>query len=111
MHGKLIQNEPLAKPCYPGPGYDAKTCQNLVGNWTDNTWVATSPIAYSYPLINTCPPVTGSQVSYPFCDLGNSPLYSIAATQPEDVAAGIKFAKDNDVRLVIKNTGHDISYK
>lgn len=28
-------------------------------------------------------------------------------TAPSDVAAGIKFAKDNNIRLVVKNTGHD----
>jgi hypothetical protein len=42
------------------------------------------------------------------CDLGNTPVYSINATKSEHVAAGIKFAKQNNVRLVIKNTGHDI---
>lgn len=39
--------------------------------------------------------------------MGNSPVYTINATRAEDVAAGITFAKNNNVRLVIKNTGHD----
>ncbi|PKS05905.1 hypothetical protein jhhlp_007736 [Lomentospora prolificans] len=33
--------------------------------------------------------------------------YSINVEGAEDVIAGIEFAKANDVRLVIKNTGHD----
>lgn len=41
------------------------------------------------------------------CDLGNYAVYSINVTGPEDVARGIQFAKTNNVRLVIKNTGHE----
>jgi hypothetical protein len=33
--------------------------------------------------------------------------YAINVTSASDVAAGIKFAKNNNIRLVIKNTGHD----
>jgi dihydrodipicolinate reductase len=43
------------------------------------------------------------------CDLGNAPVYSINVTNPNHVAAGIEFAKENNVRLVIKNTGQDRS--
>lgn len=65
------------------------------------------PVGYTYPLVETCPPINGSVPSYGVCDLGNSPVYTINATTAEDVAVGIKFAKDNNVRLVVKNTGHD----
>ncbi|KAL2827337.1 FAD-binding domain-containing protein [Aspergillus cavernicola] len=109
VDGKLVQNQPLAEACYQGPGYNAKQCQSIASNWADNTWLADSPIGYSYPLVDTCPPINASVAAYPPCELGNSPLYTIKATQAHDVAAGIKFAKENNVRLVIKNTGHDIS--
>jgi hypothetical protein len=33
--------------------------------------------------------------------------YVINVTGAEDVQAGIKFARENNVRLVIKNTGHE----
>lgn len=33
--------------------------------------------------------------------------YSINVTCAEDVATGLKFAKENNIRLTIKNTGHD----
>ncbi|KAI5309824.1 hypothetical protein KEM55_002327 [Ascosphaera atra] len=111
VHGKLVRNEPLAKPCYQGPGYDAEQCQNVAANWTENQWIAESPIGYSYPLVVNCPPINATIPSYPTCQLGNDPVYSIKATNAADVANGIKFAKDNNVRLVIKNTGHDISFK
>ncbi|KAH8895666.1 FAD-binding domain-containing protein [Thozetella sp. PMI_491] len=34
--------------------------------------------------------------------------YSLEVACPDDVRAGIKFSKDHGVRLVIKNTGHDL---
>lgn len=42
------------------------------------------------------------------CTLGPAPVYTINATEPEEVVAGIKFAQENHVRLVIRNTGHDM---
>ncbi|KAL1639124.1 hypothetical protein SLS58_008211 [Diplodia intermedia] len=33
--------------------------------------------------------------------------YSINVTGADDAAAGLKFAKENNIRLTIKNTGHD----
>ena len=41
------------------------------------------------------------------CELGNYPSYSVRVTGAADAQAGIKFAKDNNIRLVIKNTGHE----
>jgi hypothetical protein len=109
--GKLVQNQPLAKACYHGPRYSARECQRIASVWTDEYWIPESPIGYSYPLVDTCPPINASVAAYPLCELGTSPAYTINATKADDVAAGIKFAKMNNVRLVIKNTGHDISQR
>ncbi|PLB48823.1 FAD-binding domain-containing protein [Aspergillus steynii IBT 23096] len=111
VQGRLIQNQPIAKPCYSGPGYSAHECQRIASNWTNEFWIPESAIGYSYPLVDTCPPINASVAAYPSCELGNSPAYSIKATNAEDVAAGIRFAKKNNVRLVVKNTGHDISQR
>lgn len=111
VHGKLARNEPIAKPCYQGPGYSSQLCQIISSNWTSNEYLAKFPIGYSYPLVESCPPVNATLAGYPQCDLGNYPVYSVKATTAADVAAGIKFARDHNVRLVIKNTGHDISQR
>jgi hypothetical protein len=39
--------------------------------------------------------------------MGNYVSYSINVTCADDVAAGLKFAKRKNIRLVIKNTGHE----
>lgn len=38
---------------------------------------------------------------------GNIAEYSINVTNADDVAAGVKFAQEKNIRLVIKNTGHE----
>jgi len=52
----------------------------------------------------SCDPFT--PVATP-CELGNYVSYSINVTGAEDIVAGIQFSKENNVRLVIKNTGHE----
>lgn len=41
------------------------------------------------------------------CVNGNIAEYSINVTSAADVAAGVKFAQKKNIRLVIKNTGHE----
>ena len=41
------------------------------------------------------------------CKLGNYVRYAVNATSAEDVAATLNFAKDKNIRFVIRNTGHD----
>jgi hypothetical protein len=38
---------------------------------------------------------------------GNLAVYSINVTGADDVAAGLKFAQEKNIRLVVKNTGHE----
>jgi hypothetical protein len=35
-------------------------------------------------------------------------VYTINATEPAELAAGMAFARKNNIRLVVRNTGHDI---
>lgn len=60
-----------------------------------------------YPLFagDTCSPFTDINAT---CGLGKEVLYAINITGPSDVAAGIAFAKKHNIRLVIRNTGHDL---
>lgn len=53
----------------------------------------------------SCDPFTSA--SKP-CELGNYLNYAINVTGASDVQAGLKFAQDSNVRIVIKNTGHDL---
>lgn len=52
----------------------------------------------------SCDPFTSADKP---CELGNYASYSINVTGVDDVLAGIKFAQEKNIRLVIKNTGHE----
>ena len=41
------------------------------------------------------------------CTLGNYNDYAIDVKQPPDIAKGIAFAIKHNIRLVIRNTGHE----
>ena len=41
------------------------------------------------------------------CLLGSYVRYTVNVTGPDDIAATIQFAYENDIRLVIRNTAHD----
>ncbi|RDL42233.1 uncharacterized protein BP5553_02212 [Venustampulla echinocandica] len=45
------------------------------------------------------------------CTLGNLVQYSINVSSAADVVAGLKFGREKNVRLAIKNTGHEFSGK
>jgi len=52
----------------------------------------------------SCDPFTPQNTS---CLLGNYVRYAVNVTGPDDIAATIRFADENNIRLVIRNTAHD----
>jgi FAD binding domain len=53
---------------------------------------------------NTCLPTTDPTTS---CTRGNYPVYVINATSTAHIQIGVIFARLFNIRLIIKNTGHD----
>ncbi|KAL9009835.1 MAG: hypothetical protein Q9173_005170 [Seirophora scorigena] len=45
------------------------------------------------------------------CEIGNYVSYAINVTKPSDVAKGVAFATEHNIRLVVRNTGHDYNGK
>jgi hypothetical protein len=85
-------------------------CADLVVELTNSTFIANNPIALDFPILNECPPVDfAAGQTAGTCSIGDSPVYAVNATTPEDVVAGINFARAHNIRLVVRNTGHDIS--
>lgn len=67
------------------------------------------PVGYVYPTDDFCPPIEPSADDVNgSCILGAAPVYTINATKPDELATGMAFAKENNIRLVIRNTGHDM---
>lgn len=53
---------------------------------------------------NSCSPFLGSNGT---CNLGNLASYAINVSDAASVAAGVRFAQKKNIKLTIKNTGHD----
>ncbi|CAI4212813.1 unnamed protein product [Parascedosporium putredinis] len=83
--GALLRPNPPAIVCYEGPAYDEAACKNL------------------WPQGSTCLP-TEEPVGN--CTRG-LPEYVVNVTSVKHVQAAVNFARNKNVRLVIKNTGHD----
>ncbi|TGO07010.1 hypothetical protein BTUL_0349g00040 [Botrytis tulipae] len=59
-----------------------------------------------YWLNNSCSPFLESNTSST-CALGNLASYALNISSASDVITGLKFARERNFRLTIKNTGHD----
>lgn len=103
--GKLVATVPLATPCH-GAAFNEAECDALRATWllpsthmeTSSSimapWFANESCEAFLPPTSQC--VTGAYVQY-----------SVDAREASDYQATIRFAKDHNIRLVIRNTGHD----
>jgi len=129
VNGRLIATVPLPSVCHNGTpfnDYDEEACAALKTAWTNDQTlyvdihsICANRLLTLFSLRNpaeimnpftqnySCVPYTAT--SQP-CELGNYASYSINVSRADDVIAGIKFARENNVRLVIKNTGHEYVY-
>ncbi|KAI9675997.1 MAG: hypothetical protein M1817_000740 [Caeruleum heppii] len=103
--GRLIATVPLASSCHD-PNYDASSCAKLKDQWI---WPeihesSSSSIMSPWAQNGSCDPFTPQ--SSP-CLKGNYVEYAIRVASAADVSAGVRFAQDNNIRFVVKNTGHD----
>jgi hypothetical protein len=106
VSGKLIASIPPGGVCHPGqPNYNNVSCATVANLWT-TSWAfhQDDPVSSAYNNWNndTCLPAP----DVPCSGLGY-PIYVINATQPEHVQAGVNFARQNNVRLIVKTSGHD----
>ena len=119
--GRLIATTPLASPCHD-PNYDAAKCDALRAGWVypqtqyvlhhedpqnpanSSSFDSSSSIVAPYFQNQSCDPFTPQSSA---CKVGTYPSYAIKVTKASDAVAGMIFAQLNNVRLVIKNTGHE----
>ncbi|KAI8229266.1 FAD-linked oxidoreductase ZEB1 [Colletotrichum sp. SAR 10_86] len=103
--GRLLATNPLAHSCHD-PTYSDDTCTSLRQQWGQPNLQIPYPAEFLSPWFQnqSCVPFTPRSSA---CELGNYASYSINVTGPSDIISGLKFAQQNNVRLVIKNTGHD----
>ncbi|EFQ35401.1 FAD binding domain-containing protein [Colletotrichum graminicola] len=106
VSGKLVRGEPLAQPCYR-PSEDVAKCAQVRGAWGSNSIYYDDPVAVMSPfwLNNSCNPFLSSASDT--CTLDNVASYAISVTDAASVMAGLEFAQQKNIRVSVKNTGHD----
>ncbi|KAF1830768.1 FAD/FMN-containing isoamyl alcohol oxidase-like protein MreA [Decorospora gaudefroyi] len=110
LGGALIKGIPPAAACYDGEYKDAMTCANVRRRQTDALFVKEDPVVpfNQWQLDNPCPvPAASESLPISDCSLIYFPAYVVNATTVKDVQLAVNFARNNNIRLTIKNTGHD----
>ncbi|KAH7120704.1 FAD binding domain-containing protein [Dactylonectria macrodidyma] len=103
--GNLVATEPIGSPCHD-PTYDAEACAALQAQWRNPlTHIpSSSSVMQTYFANQSCDPFTDRSLP---CTLGNYVSYAVDVKKNADVAAALLFAKAYNIRVVIRNTGHD----
>ncbi|KAK6087223.1 FAD binding domain-containing protein [Seiridium cupressi] len=89
VNGRLIATVPIGSVCHE-PTYDEAACVALRAEWNE-------PEPHCNPLADRSTP----------CRIGNLISYAVNISNTDEIAETIKFAKTHNVRLVVRNTGHD----
>ncbi|KAF2004951.1 FAD binding domain-containing protein [Amniculicola lignicola CBS 123094] len=117
---KLIKTVPEASICYPnGSVVNSPQCQRLTDSWNNSTLRIEDPTSIRSVLFQgmTCmpPPHTGyflsPSITSPSCTIGGFPEYVVKVGSVTQVQLAVNFAREKNLRLVIKNTGHDFGAK
>lgn len=108
VSGRLISTRPSAAVCH-AQNFDKAACSVAEQNWTLSDWRTDQPGAYTAMLWEFGPTAQcfiNTTTDAP-CQQGFVPQYSVNVSKIEDIQKAVVFASENDVLLVVKNTGHD----
>ncbi|RAK94981.1 FAD-dependent oxidoreductase [Aspergillus ibericus CBS 121593] len=114
LGGALIQTVPLAAACYPSwPEYNQAECQSVTDDWTVSYLQrasAADPASVMWPLFEgrSCLP---RHLTSGNCTLGGYSSYAVNVSTVAQIQLAVNFARDANLRLVAKNTGHDFNGK
>lgn len=101
LGGALIEALPAGAVCYDGPSYSEGKCQFLLGNASQTRFYLDDPVSVLtiWPTGSTCPPALHPDGH---CTLGGMPSYVVNATKVKHIQASVNFARNRNIRLVIK---------
>ncbi|KAI0397479.1 FAD-binding domain-containing protein [Xylariaceae sp. FL0594] len=112
LGGKLIAYVPIAAPCHYSstPGYAPAKCKALQDGYFFPETHIMDPGSTMAPFFtnNSCNPFSSPSAA---CTLGNYPRFVVNAASAADYQKTIAFCAANNIRLVIRNTGHDYNGK
>jgi len=102
---QLLKPLPPAAPCHANePNFNNLTCAYIEAQWATGAFHADDPISTDSNNFNndSCLPDPTAP-----CSGEGYPIYVVNATNAEQVKLGVDFAREHNIRLVVKGTGHD----
>jgi hypothetical protein len=101
MNGRLLRPIPPAAACYSGPSRDQELCSFLLLNSTTTRFWADDPLTAQaqWAQGTTCPLLANPQGE---CTQGGYPVYVANVTTARDVQLAVNFARNRNIRLIIK---------
>ncbi|KAG0085083.1 hypothetical protein BGZ92_009317 [Podila epicladia] len=110
VNGRLIATTPPAHACH-NPFYDPAKCWEIQKGYFESSWRQLQPGAMTYTNWETykgegCLGTSGFMS--PPCHQGAVPLFTVNASSVAEIQETVRFAVMHNLRLVIKNTGHDL---
>ncbi|KAH8602673.1 FAD/FMN-containing isoamyl alcohol oxidase-like protein MreA [Bisporella sp. PMI_857] len=106
LGGALIPTIPIAAPCYQNWGiYDASKCSSIIANFTSTYFHEADPTSVMFPIWQgrTCLPINSPNGT---CTRGGYPAYAVSVRNVAQIQLAVNFARNANIRLVVKNTGH-----
>ncbi|KAH8203328.1 hypothetical protein TruAng_002524 [Truncatella angustata] len=108
LGGALIKAVPIASPCYKNFGnYDADRCAYVGDQWSVSNLHEEDPTSIMSPLYQGLTCLPDGWGPYGNCTMGGYPSYVVNITSVAQIQLAVNFARNLNIRLVVKNTGHD----
>ncbi|CAG8367015.1 unnamed protein product [Penicillium salamii] len=118
VSGRLLKTVPPAVVCYRSrEEYNVEKCKKILNEWTTDTFHSGNPFSVHDPTWSwdACPPLysDGTGISgdpdaeSKGCSLGTLSPYVINATTAKHIQSALKFATKKNLRINLKNTGHN----
>jgi hypothetical protein len=101
LGGALLRPIPAASACYQGENYNETLCRGLVNEAGQTHFWVDDPLSTltQWPQGSTCILGVNPQGT---CTRGGFPEYVVNATTVKQIQAAVNFARNKNVRLVIK---------
>lgn len=101
---------PVAAVCHTG-AYNQQACSAVRGEWSDSVWRAAQTGAAQWENWEAWPERNQSCYAQSArgipCGQGRISLYSAKVQTAQQIQKAVLFAKKHNLRLVVKNSGHD----
>ncbi|KAI0503130.1 FAD binding domain-containing protein [Xylaria bambusicola] len=107
LDGALLKPIPAAAACYSGPFQNTNQCNFLLRNTSSSRFYINDPLTVlaMWPEGDTC--YASASTAGLNCTQGGWPSYVVNVTTVKQIQAAVNFARNKNLRLVVKNTGHD----